>query len=98
QRRSTLFPYTTLFRSAPLDGNDDAFLLASYIPGGSDPVGQPASGVMLAMNAPVPSSPALASMPVNPTVEADAPFASYPTDGQMRSEEHTSELQSRENL
>lgn len=71
---------------APLDGNDDAFLLASYIPGGSDPVGQPASGVMLAMNAPVPSSPALASMPVNPTVEADAPFASYPTDGQMADE------------
>lgn len=71
---------------APLDGNDDAFLLASYNPGGSDPVGLPASGVMLAMNAPVPSSPALAAMPVNPPVSANSPFASYPTDGQATEE------------
>lgn len=71
---------------APLDGNDDAFLLASYSPGGSDPVGQPASGVMLAMNAPVPSSPALAAMPANPTVEADSPFSNYPADGEATAE------------
>lgn len=40
---------------APLDGNDDAFLMASY-QNGSDPIGQPATGVMMAMNGPTPTS------------------------------------------
>ncbi|MBB2973852.1 rare lipoprotein A [Mesorhizobium sp. RMAD-H1] len=41
---------------APLEGRDDAFLLASFHRG-SDPVGQPASGVMIAMNGPTPTAP-----------------------------------------
>ncbi len=42
---------------APLHGQDDAFLLASYRPAGSgDSIGQPASGVMMAMNGPTPTS------------------------------------------
>jgi rare lipoprotein A len=35
---------------APLEGNDQPYLLASYRPGEGDGMGQPASGVMLAMN------------------------------------------------
>lgn len=40
---------------APLDGQDDAFLIASYRQGG-DAIGQPATGVMLAMNGPTPTA------------------------------------------
>ncbi|QND52898.1 septal ring lytic transglycosylase RlpA family protein [Phyllobacterium sp. 628] len=41
---------------APLEGRDDAFLLASYRgPGAPDPWGQPASGVMIAMNGSTPT-------------------------------------------
>lgn len=43
---------------APLEGADDAFLLASYRPGKDVPIGQPATGVMLAMNGPTPTVPA----------------------------------------
>lgn len=39
---------------APLDGQDDAFLLASFREG-SDAIGQPATGVMMAMNGPTPT-------------------------------------------
>ncbi len=41
---------------APLHGQDDAFLLASYRPAGGDSIGQPATGVMMAMNGPTPTS------------------------------------------
>lgn len=40
---------------APLEGNDDQFLMASY-QNGSDPIGQPATGVMMAMNGSTPTS------------------------------------------
>jgi rare lipoprotein A len=40
---------------APLDGQDDAFLLASYR-SGKDSIGQPATGVMMAMNGPTPTT------------------------------------------
>lgn len=40
---------------APLHGQDDAYLLASYREGG-DAIGQPATGVMMAMNGPTPTS------------------------------------------
>lgn len=43
---------------APLEGNDDEFLLASY-QSGSDSIGQPASGVMLAMNGTTPETSAV---------------------------------------
>lgn len=42
---------------APLHGRDDSFLMASYRgPGAPDPFGQPASGVMIAMNGATPTS------------------------------------------
>ena len=42
---------------APLHGLDDAYLMASYRPAGSnDNIGQPATGVMMAMNGPTPTS------------------------------------------
>lgn len=40
---------------APLEGNDDSFLMASYHAPGVDPYGQPASGVMIAMNGGTPT-------------------------------------------
>ncbi|WP_436117921.1 septal ring lytic transglycosylase RlpA family protein [Phyllobacterium sp. LjRoot231] len=41
---------------APLEGRDDNFLMASYRgPNAPDPIGQPASGVMIAMNGPTPT-------------------------------------------
>ncbi len=40
---------------APLHGQDDAYLMASYRSGG-DAIGQPATGVMMAMNGPTPTS------------------------------------------
>ncbi|MEX0406942.1 septal ring lytic transglycosylase RlpA family protein [Aquibium sp. LZ166] len=44
---------------APLHGQDDRFLMASYRPGGADPVpgGVIATGVMIAMNGPTPTAP-----------------------------------------
>lgn len=55
---------------APLDGQDDHYLMASYS-NGSDPVGQPASGVMMAMNGPTPT----ARPDHNPFASGQAPFA-----------------------
>lgn len=46
---------------APLDGQDDAFLLASYREGG-DAIGQPATGVMMAMNG---ATPTQSNVPVS---------------------------------
>ena len=60
---------------APLDGNDDAFLMASYRPAGGDMIGQPATGVMMAMNGPTPTSPkSRVPMPVMDAVPVSAPI------------------------
>jgi rare lipoprotein A len=49
---------------APLEGSDDAFLMASYRgPGAADPWGQPASGVMIAMNGGTPTRRAPVPIP-----------------------------------
>ncbi|MCO4316583.1 septal ring lytic transglycosylase RlpA family protein [Phyllobacterium sp. 21LDTY02-6] len=49
---------------APLDGADESFLMASYRgPGAGDPYGQPASGVMIAMNGATPTSKAAVAIP-----------------------------------
>lgn len=61
---------------APLDGNDDAFLLASYRSGNGDMIGQPATGVMMAMNGSTPTSP----KPYIP-VPQDSPFSVNPAYG-----------------
>src|SRR3712207_7195857 len=71
--RSTLFPYTTLFRSPPCGGGSEP---------GSRRSTRPRSG-RWNLNSPAPS-PARCSTPTWPT--------------SARSEEHTSELQSRQYL
>lgn len=49
---------------APLEGSDDRFLMASYRgPGAPDPWGQPASGVMIAMNGTTPTQRAPVAIP-----------------------------------
>src|SRR3712207_7436152 len=87
--RSTLFPYTTLFRSAALQ-EAGLPVWAQSGPGG---------GYVLDAAATLP--------PVNLTPEqataiavalAAQPDGPYAVDGRVRSEEHTSELQSRQYL
>src|SRR5436309_4531923 len=79
--RSTLFPYTTLFRSA----------------GGAGRILRPREGGV-AVIADVRGRWILDSRG-NPTVEVDVRLESgVDLHGRVRSEEHTSELQSRENL
>lgn len=58
---------------APLDGQDDEYLLASF-QNGSDPIGQPATGVMMAMNGSTPTAPTARSNN-NPFATGQAPFA-----------------------
>lgn len=67
---------------APLDGQDDAFLMASYKPGGvgPDPSDGLPTGVMIAMNGPTPTVSAAAA-PVFPGQQASqAPVAAAPGD------------------
>ncbi|ENR28201.1 hypothetical protein P046_01262 [Brucella suis 06-997-1672] len=73
---------------APLEGNDDAFLLASYRPGGGDTIGQPATGVMLAMNGPTPTSPKshipvpnMEPVRVSAAIPQESPFSINPAYG-----------------
>lgn len=47
---------------APLHGQDDAYLMASYR-SGKDDIGQPATGVMMAMNGPTPTTRPVAGTP-----------------------------------
>src|SRR3712207_7028501 len=86
--RSTLFPYTTLFRSSEL-----AHLRAGYL--------------QLMQKTPMPCEPitrrtalkaALAGAAASHPVTLFAEAGSGSGDGPLRSEEHTSELQSRQYL
>src|SRR2546426_5564061 len=80
--RSTLFPYTTLFRSA-------GEISTATMDGASGTAMAPSNA-----SAPVPSSAGPQCLPtVSPTPALDAD-----NDGVPRSEEHTSELQSPCNL
>src|SRR5690606_41396117 len=79
--RSTLFPYTTLFRS-------DVASRPAHAPVGA--VGAPHVHAELGRNDHVRSLP--------PECLPEQPLALAQTVGVGRSEEHTSELQSRENL
>src|SRR2546422_6131313 len=75
--RSTLFPYTTLFRSLSLDGH-----LSTW-----DGVGRGRAGILICVG-PIPKSEGRGPKEFrNPNLRAGA-----------RSEEHTSELQSRLHL
>lgn len=75
---------------APLEGRDDAFLLASFRRG-SDPIGQPASGVMIAMNGPTPTAPMPGSRPFPAMASAaaaqplpPAPMPPMPQEGTLQ--------------
>src|SRR5690606_41443698 len=84
--RSTLFPYTTLFRSA-----------SSGITGRERGLDWPAAAVpaCLRLN---PFAPTIAGASNNSSVARSEPRRPTPSACAGRSEEHTSELQSRENL
>jgi len=66
---------------APLEGNDQPYLLASYSPGSGDGIGQPSSGVMLAMNGPTPISREARSEARAPTSYQLASLAPIPVSG-----------------
>ena len=79
---------------APLEGNDDSYLLASFNPGAGYLIGQPATGVMMAMNGPTPTArpitpaavamptvPQAASMPMVPNLPSNSPFSINPAYG-----------------
>src|SRR3712207_7372145 len=76
--RSTLFPYTTLFRSAPARIRLIAGIAVSSPASSSHPAGASPSGAALATPSTAPGAAAAAQV--------------------ARSEEHTSELQSRQYL
>src|SRR3712207_7166260 len=89
--RSTLFPYTTLFRSHALRLGDTDKEGASYdvVPPELNSIGSTQSGVQQNLHG---ESPRRADRPATAVV-ADVRFGPRP-----RSEEHTSELQSRQYL
>jgi rare lipoprotein A len=75
---------------APLEGRDDEFLLASFR-SGSDPIGQPASGVMIAMAGPTPTAPLpgarpamMADMPPVQPLQAAAPVPAMQPEGVLQ--------------
>src|SRR2546430_11959985 len=80
--RSTLFPYTTLFRSCAPDGSDGAGEAGGIAP-------RPSSAS---------ASPARARAPLEPAVISLRVVPGTPRQRPARSEEHTSELQSQSNL
>src|SRR2546425_6094126 len=75
--RSPLFPYTTLFRSVPIPGNDDAIRAVSLIAAAL-------SDVIIE---------ARRQSPLREAAE-EGEAVTYSTETGVRSEEHTSELQS----
>src|SRR3712207_7025204 len=82
--RSTLVPYTTLFRSA---------LIGGFIISGSDP-----KKVLLRAIGPSLSSKGIPGALQNPTLELFQGSTLIASNNDWRSEEHTSELQSRQYL
>src|SRR3712207_8542347 len=85
--RSTLFPYTTLFRSQRLDAASPLIRMERF--------GKTAQGRDLWV---VTAARGGRLDPKKPTVLAQAGIHSGEIDGKDRSEEHTSELQSRQYL
>src|SRR5207302_9983094 len=96
--RSTLFPYTTLFRSTPAHGLRNG----PEVPSKPGPK-VPGAGIAVITEgrAVAHSRPSLGSLPSGSlrNKERHSTIArSTACPGPLRSEEHTSELQSRENL
>src|SRR3712207_8113972 len=89
--RSTLFPYTTLFRSPICAAASVSSARASAPTQSTDAPAQPASPLTVPEAAPEPS-------PAHSPSEADPDGSPLATAPPTRSEEHTSELQSRQYL
>src|SRR5437868_8404043 len=87
QPSPTLFPYTTLFRSAPGGGRSSTATTAGV--SGRSAGGERASRLERSL------TPVVAGMAA---AAVDAAIARAATDANTRSEEHTSELQSRFDL
>src|SRR5690606_40731237 len=94
---ATLFPYTTRFRSkAQVQGRPVGLMLGlqgSVHPFVTRPSYQAIAHLPLAERVAVMRDPAFRAKLI-----AEAPEAGHPFVNSLRSEEHTSELQSRENL
>src|SRR2546425_12686808 len=88
--RSTLFPYTTLFRSLPIAGAQDYAARKAADVRGIHLLGDTA--VTIELTEPLAVFPKFLAMAVAAVVPAPTPpdFGQHP----LRSEEHTSELQS----
>src|SRR5690606_41077506 len=87
--RLSLFPYTTLFRSAHWIDNDLKYFLAFFAARNRTDFDLYAPGIIISLNEPR----HLLAMKLRLCFETP-----QPADVEDRSEEHTSELQSRENL
>src|SRR3712207_9431504 len=92
--RSTLFPYTTLFRSVDDQVGDDAH---AAVGGGADHLDQVAVGAQSRVDA-VEVGDVVAVVALDGRIEGHQPQAGHAEVGEVRSEEHTSELQSRQYL
>src|SRR3712207_8230864 len=89
--RSTLFPYTTLFRSPRPDVPRQALALRSYEAG---PIGDEAPLSPQPLEAFASQSPSAAPVPLPPR----RPLDLFGSPNVARSEEHTAELHSRQYL
>src|SRR3712207_9164711 len=92
--RSTLFPYTTLFRSAGADARSEHQVRRERV-AGQHVVGQRDTG---GEEGAVLNLGVLRDVAVGVHLDAVADAAAVVDDGAGRSEEHTSELQSRQYL
>src|SRR2546430_12778915 len=88
--RSTLFPYTTLFRSAPVANVEEP------VPGEPDAVDRVAEGLHARVAGRTAVGAPVALVGARPGIEDDDAVVLVPV--RHRSEEHTSELQSQSNL
>src|SRR5690606_42028945 len=95
--RSTLFPYTTLFRSSPLPTTETSTLAGAAVPGASPRILAITTFVLLRRVTRIGSSVPDGVARVKGGAVGACPGAGRRR-GAFRSEEHTSELQSRENL
>src|SRR3712207_7219386 len=85
--RSTLFPYTTLFRSLPVEVPERGFQTGYRVVGDAGPGGRPRS-----------RDGGQQPQPERVRVACVLPHQQLPELARDRSEEHTSELQSRQYL
>src|SRR5207244_13168170 len=95
--RSTLFPYTTLFRSPPLaESPVETAVVSEPAPPPAEPA-EESGAAQIALHTEPPPQAAPAPLVAAPAPPAPVAAAPAPAD-EPRSEEHTSELQSPDQL